>query len=205
MKRNVFTIITTVFFVLIFILTGCKKSEQQGGILRGIRGTFPNCLSYAPEMFPVDSIFALPYAERLCGWDEDGNQMPELAESWDVDLKNKTIIWHLRKGVKFHDGTDFNAEAARWNYQLLMDNMRLLDQDLLKSIEVVDEYTLKMNLNDVTCVSVMNYGWAFMFSPTAYEKNGGKEWARKNAVGTGPFKLTRASIGPLSRESTFFI
>ncbi|MBN2038875.1 MAG: ABC transporter substrate-binding protein [Spirochaetes bacterium] len=190
MKKNLFTVCVAFFLALIFIFTGCKKSEQTGGILRCIRGTFPNVLGYPPEMAPGDFMFSLPYSEKLCVWDEDGNQIPELAESWDVDPEKKTITWHLRKGVKFHDGTDFNAEAAKWNFQLLIDNRRLLDQDLLKSVEAVDDYTLRMNLKELTCVSVMNYGWSIMLSPTAFEKNGGKEWARKNAVGTGPYVLT---------------
>ncbi len=192
MRRMLFGIFAVLVFCLnLFIFTGCSKEDKakQGGILKCVRSTFPAVLGYAPEMGPTENIFALPYIERLCVWDAEGNQIPELATSWDVDVNKKTITWHLRKGVKFHDGTPFNAEAAKWNYQLLIDNGRQVDQNLIKSIEVVDEYTLRMNLSEVTCISVMNYGWANMYSPTAFKNNGGKEWARTHAVGTGPFKL----------------
>jgi peptide/nickel transport system substrate-binding protein len=190
MKKFLFYVFAVIVLCSSLIVPGWSKEEgKPGGVLRCLRGTFPSVLGYMPEMFPGDTMFALPIAERLCVWDENGNQIPELAEKWDVDVKNKTITWHLRKGVKFHDGTPFNAEAAKWNYQLLMDNNRLTEGNLVKSVDIVDEYTLRMTLSEITCISVMNYGWAYMFSPTSFKTNGGKEWARTHAVGTGPFKL----------------
>src|SRR5262245_66023012 len=46
--------------------------------------------------------------------DEDLNFVPELAESWEAQENGKVYVFHLRQGVKFHDGTDLNAEAVRW-------------------------------------------------------------------------------------------
>ena len=165
------------------------KAAAKGGILRGIRGFFPKEMSYTPEWGPADSIFALPFAERLVDWDEKGNLVPQLATSWEGDPKAKTVTWHLRKGVLFHDGTPFNAEAAKWNFQLGLDAGRLTDGQFVKSLDVVDEYTLRMNLTEYTSMAFENYGWNPMFSPTAYKANGGKEWARTHEAGTGPFKL----------------
>ena len=173
-----------------------EEKPQYGGIMKCIRGAFPKVIGYPPEFFPLDSIFALPVIERLNEWDEKGNPIPVLAESWEGDPVNKTITWHLRKGVKFHDGTPWNAEACRWNFQLGIDAKRLPDGRFVKSLEVVDEYTLKMHLTEYTrLLTQENYSWAMMISPTAFEKAGGgdieksKEWARKNSVGTGPFKV----------------
>jgi len=168
----------------------------KGGILKAIRGTFPKVIGYPPEFAPVDSIFALPVIERLSEWNEKGNPIPVLAESWKGDPGNKTITWYLRKGVKFHDGTDWNAEACRWNLQLQIDKKRLPDFQFVKSLEVVDNYTLKMHLTEYTRLLIReNYSWAMMISPTAFQKARGgdieksKEWVRRNSVGTGPFKV----------------
>jgi peptide/nickel transport system substrate-binding protein len=191
MKRillGVFTVLVLSFCFLVSVYAD-EAAPQRGGILRCIRSTFPNVLGYAPEMGPVESIFALPYAEGLTGWDENGNQIPILAESWDVNVKNKTLTWHLRKGVKFHDDSPFNAEAVKWNLQLMKDNFRLTDGELVKSIDVIDEYTVRMNLSEITSIAVINYGWTAMYSPTAFKNNGGKEWARLHPVATGPFKF----------------
>jgi len=136
----------------------------------------------------MDSIYDLPFAERLNVWNEKGILSPELAESWDVDPVNKSITWHIRKGVQFHDGTPLNAEAVKWNFQLLVDNNKLTDGKFLKSMELVDEYSLKMNLTEINTQTVENYGIIMVFSPTSIQKNG-KEWARTHGIGTGPFKL----------------
>jgi ABC-type transport system substrate-binding protein len=168
---------------------------QTGGVLKCIRGTFPMVIGYPPEFWPTDSIFALPAIERLSEWDENGNPIPVLATSWEGDPVNKTITWHLREGVRFHDGTPWNAEACRWNFQQRLDTNSLTDGQYVDSLEVVDEYTLVMHLNNYTrLLTQENYSWAMMISPTAYENAGATEeerieWARLNSVGTGAFKV----------------
>ena len=64
---------------------------------------------------------AIPVFEGLVLWDLNSADKladirPGLAERWEQDKNDKTKwIFHLRKGVKFHDGSDFNADAAIWN------------------------------------------------------------------------------------------
>jgi ABC-type transport system substrate-binding protein len=146
-------------------------------------------LGYQPEIGPTDNLFAGPCVERLVVWDEKGNLISQLAESWEGDPRNNTLTWHLRKGVKFHDGTPFNAEALKWNFETVIDARYMADYQMVKSLEVVDEYTLRMHLTEYSVMSPLNYGFFALFSPTAFKNNGGKEWARLHPVGTGPFKL----------------
>ena len=161
----------------------------KGGVLKCLRGEFPKVLGYIPEFGVIDYVFAAPMVERLVDWDEKGALIGQLAESWEGNPKNKTLTWHLRKGVKFHDGTPFNAEALAWNLQIQKETGKLTDAELVKSLEVVNEYTLKMHLTEYSNMAPLNYGWSSQVSPTAYKNNGGKEWARLHPVGTGPFKL----------------
>jgi ABC-type transport system substrate-binding protein len=165
-----------------------QLNPVKGGILKAIRGSFPKVLGYPPEQNPTDTIFALVYGERLSEWDEKGNLIPVLAESWEADPKNKTVTYHLRKGVKFHDGTPFNAEACRWNLQLGKETGRLTDGQFVKSIDVLDEYTVRLTCTEYSSVSLLNYGWLQQYSPTAFSTHG-KDYLRTHAVGTGPFKL----------------
>jgi peptide/nickel transport system substrate-binding protein len=168
---------------------GPGPEAVKGGVLKAIRSPFPKVLGYPPEQNPTDTIYALLYGERLSEWDPKGNLIPVLAESWEADPVNKTITYHLRKGVKFQDGTPFNAEACRWNLQLGKDTGRLTDGQFVKSIDVVDEYTVRITCTEYSSVSLLNYGWLQQYSPTAFNKYG-KEYLRTHAVGTGPFKLT---------------
>jgi ABC-type transport system substrate-binding protein len=171
----------------------------RGGIMRMLRPTFPKNLGYPPEWSPADSIFALPVAERLLDWDPKGNLIPWLAESWQSDPEKATITYRLRRGIKFQDGTPFDAEAVKWNFQQRLDTKSLIEGDFIKSIDVLDEHTFRLNCSEITTWSAYIYGFAQMLSPTAYEKNGGKEWARLNGVGTGPFKVVEFKRDTLLR------
>src|SRR5712692_5251127 len=46
--------------------------------------------------------------------------VPELAQSWEALDEGKTYVFHLVEGVKFHDGTDFDAQAAKWNFDRIL-------------------------------------------------------------------------------------
>jgi peptide/nickel transport system substrate-binding protein len=57
--------------------------------------------------------------------DAESNYVPDLAESWEILKDGKVCVFHLRQGVKFHDGTDFDAKAVQWNDQRMMDRAAL--------------------------------------------------------------------------------
>jgi peptide/nickel transport system substrate-binding protein len=172
--------------------TSTAGQPVYGGTLKCVSASIPNVIGYAPEKAPGDNYMMLPVIERLCEWDKQGNQIPVLAESWEGDPDAMTITWHLRKGVKFSDGTDWNAEALRWNFQLSLDAGRLTDGQYVESLEVVDDHTLVMHLTNFTWLMFENYGWVASVSPTAFMNSGATDeerinWARANAVGTGAF------------------
>ena len=130
--------------------------------------------------------------------DEDLNFVPELAESWETQENGKVYVFHLRKGVKFHDGTDFNAEAVRWNIQWTTDrdSQSVMDAflDTIETAEVIDAHTIKITLKYPTFTllpALAQYREGLLIkSPTAYEKFG-KQEAQQHPVGTGPFKLAK--------------
>jgi peptide/nickel transport system substrate-binding protein len=108
----------------------------------------------------------------------------------------KSITIKLRKGIKFHDGSEMNAEAVAWNYQRDKDTGKLQYDKLLKQIEVVDNYTVVLHLSGYHSLILYGLGWVQVFSKQAWDKatavgglEKGKEWAQSNCVGTGPFKL----------------
>jgi peptide/nickel transport system substrate-binding protein len=165
--------------------TATEMQPQHGGTLRLVRSNGPANIGYPPNS---DKFWSILITDRLIDWDIHGNYNPSLAESWDEDPVNKTLTWHLRKGVTFFDGTDFNADAVKWNIQRLIDLGQQQEAKYIDSMEVVDDYTLRMHLNTYTNQAVVNYGWVLQFSPTAIQKNGEK-WAETNSVGVGPFKF----------------
>ncbi|MFC1891885.1 ABC transporter substrate-binding protein [Thermodesulfobacteriota bacterium] len=117
-----------------------------------------------------------------------GTFEPELATSWQLTPDKSNYTFKLRKGVKFHDGTAFNAQAVKWNLDRWVKSKRPR-LGSVTSIDVIDDYTLKCNLSSWKATGLFDFAKdTFIISPTAFEKNGA-EWAKSNPVGTGAFKL----------------
>lgn len=170
-------------------------APRRGGVLREIAASGPSVLGYLPEMGPGETQATMPAIEKLMEYNQERELVPFLAESVTLakDLKSFTV--KLKKGIKFHDGSALNAEAAAWNFQLLKDTNKLQYAEKLSRIEVVDDYTLKLHIAQYSNQLIYGWGWTPLFSKQAWEKAGGgnvekaKEWARSHVVGTGPFKL----------------
>jgi peptide/nickel transport system substrate-binding protein len=119
---------------------------------------------------------------------------PNLATSYDVvtDPANPSLTFHLRQGVKFQDGTDFNAKAAKWNFDWCKQGgMYASSTNYWKSVEVVDDNTVRINLTMIQnrMLRVFADSVGFMVSPAAFDKNG-VDWMRTHIVGTGAFTQT---------------
>ncbi len=125
---------------------------------------------------------------------------PALATSWETSADGKEITFHLRKGVKFHDGTDFNADAVVFSFARQYDTNHPFHQygewaywgymfyDVDR-MEKIDDYTVKLVLKNVNA-SIMTSLAMFttaIVSPTNAEKYKGD--AFKHPCGTGPFKF----------------
>jgi peptide/nickel transport system substrate-binding protein len=133
--------------------------------------------------------------ETLVMREADGTLVPGLAASWDVSEDGATYTFHLREGVMFQDGTPFNAEAVKYNFE------RILDPDTMSEYaidylgpfvgaEVIDDYTVAVDLESATAsfLGGLAEGWICMVSPTAAEEWGPEEF-QDHFVGTGPFIL----------------
>ena len=121
--------------------------------------------------------------------------VPELAKSWEVLDEGKTYVFHLEEGVKFHDGTDFDAQVAKWNIDRIRDPevkawVRPYYEDI-DQVEAVDTYTLRVCMKEPSGALLMALAGYFqgipMVSPTAVAKYG-EDWTR-HPVGTGPFMM----------------
>jgi len=135
-------------------------------------------------------LYVAPMADSLLDVDLNGKIMPKLAIGWEVAPDKSSITLKLRKGVKFHDGTDFNAAACKWNLEQMIINKRSAAATWA-SIDIIDEYTVRINLKQWLNKLFNDLGSTYMVSPTAYETKGGAEYLRWNPVSIGPFKFQK--------------
>jgi peptide/nickel transport system substrate-binding protein len=118
---------------------------------------------------------------------------PGLAESWQQP-DPKTLVFKLRQGVKFHDGTDFNAEAAKFNFNRMKTETKSVRKGELAnvdSVEVVDAYTIKLNLKkpDAALLATLTDRAGMMVSPKVAQERGGELERNAKGAGTGPFEF----------------
>ncbi len=129
--------------------------------------------------------------DKLVDLDAEGNIVPMLATEWQVSDDNLTYTFMLREGVKFHDGTDFNADAVKFNLERGMTETspRRNELSAVQSIEVVDPKTVKLTLKEAFApfLSILTDRAGMMASPTAVQELGDDFMTKP--VGTGPFKF----------------
>lgn len=120
---------------------------------------------------------------------------PALAETWETSADGLVWTFHLRKGVKFHDGTPFNAEAVKFNIERQLppndiSNMPYAEFTfgMIDKVEAVDEHTVKITLKNPYAPFLSNLAMAIsapIISPAAAKKYGADYG--QHPVGTGPF------------------
>ena len=101
-----------------------QEQPQRGGVLS---------VGFPSDSKTFDPTHSVQFTERqvlyviyntLVRYGTDFSLQPELAESWNIEADGKRIVFKLRGGVKFHDGTDFNAEAVKWNIEHRLDKWK---------------------------------------------------------------------------------
>jgi len=137
---------------------------------------------------------AKSFYQGLYGFDKDLKMVPVLAESHTVSKDGLVYTFKLKSGIKFHDGTPFNAEAVKANFDRVTNpDNKLKRYNLYKNIaktEAVDATTVRVTLKEPFSpfINTLAHPSGVMISPTALAKYGSKGIAQ-NPVGTGPFKF----------------
>ena len=130
--------------------------------------------------------------ENLTWVDNDVVVQPQLAESWDISDDGLTYTFHLREGVKFHNGKELDAEDVKYSLERQLDpdvgSAGRGDLTMIDTIEVVDENTVKITLQTPTGPFLAALGGRYnAIIPKDSAPDG--ETLRRTAIGTGPFMV----------------
>src|SRR5436305_3978375 len=185
------------------LLTAPATAQKQGGsITVGLELDIPGFDPLKVGVFDTSAeTAAAAIFDTLATLDEKGQAQPKLAASWTHSDDFKTWTFKLRSGVKFHDGTPFNAEAAKANFDRQKDPANKCRCAFyiagIHDVQAPDELTLVYNLNDPSVslpaiLTVPSSNFAVQ-SPTAWKTKG--EDYNRNPVGTGPYILKSWTAG----------
>jgi len=167
--------------------TAAATGPKPGGTLRVILSPdLQNAGGLPWELWGPQMMAGQFMLESLFVGTPTGDFDPGLAQSYELASDLMAITIKLNQGIKFHDGSDFNADVVKWNLEKYMAAGMAPS---FKAVTVVDPYTIKVDFvfwANTNLVSLRDGFW--IISKDNYEKNG-EEYARANPCGTGPFKF----------------
>ncbi|EIT84660.1 family 5 extracellular solute-binding protein [Fictibacillus macauensis ZFHKF-1] len=214
MKKSLFALVAFIL-ILSLGLAGCnssktssdgngKKGGDGGGVMIYGKGGDAVGLDPAHETDGESFIVTEQIFEPLLSYKKENTDVqPGLAKSWEISKDNLKYTLKLEEGIKFHDGTDFNAEAVvknfeRWMngdaakfpyYASMFGGYKKDKAHVIKEVKAVDKNTVQFTLKRPQAPFLKNLAMSpfAISSPAAIEKYGDK--IGQNPVGTGPFKF----------------
>ena len=185
--------------LLVLALSGCggdgAKTTGATAAQELVIGYGKDTNARSNEATGPDFIVKTMVGERLV--ELDGEEIkPSLATSWDIKNNGKTIVFHLKKDIKFSDGQAFTAEAVKFNYERLKatKNISWTEVDRIEKVEIIDPYTIAFHYIEgkegyIALTAFNEYHWT-IFSPSSVEPAGDAAGKFINPVGTGIWKVS---------------
>ncbi len=205
MKRKI-----SLFLVLMLVLgllAGCggdsnagSKSVDEVDIAYYAFNAEPISTWDPSIMYSTGSIVLCNVYETLLRYNASDDEYENvLAEDYSTSEDGLTWTFELRKGIKFHDGTDFTSEAVKYSIERTIEIGRgaAFIWDAVDKINIIDEHTVEIKLSYAAPIDMIvssPYG-AFIMSPESVKNNGDDWFEQGNEAGTGPYTLDSFAMG----------
>lgn len=171
------------------LTAGTSAFAARTDLVIGVTLEPPHLDPTAGAAAAIDEVLYANVFEGLTRIGPNGEVLPDLAESWTISDDGKVYTFKLHTGVKFHDGSDFNADDVKFSLdRARADNSVNAQKGLfaaIDTVEVVDPATVKITLKNPQGSFPFNMGWgdAVIVAPETADTN------KEKPVGTGPFKF----------------
>lgn len=191
-----------------------SQTPKSGGTLKVAQVNDLNTLDPLTSRLVIEREVYYNMYESLLTIDSKAALQPGLATKWETSADGKTVTFTLRTGVKFQDGTDFNADAVKFNITRYLNdggalNQRKSELASVDSVEATSPTTAVFHLKraDSTLLATLVDRSGMMLSPTAI-KNGGANFSSNPInAGSGPFQFVEFKTGDhvtLKKSSTYW-
>ncbi len=180
-----------IFLIALLVLwTGFTEAQPQGELRVAIPWT-PENLDPTMNLSSFRAMVGVSMFDSLVGRDAENRIVPQLAESWRF-VDDVTLQLKLRKGVVFHDGEPFNAEAVRFTFQRVLDpeqkSPNRANVAEIARIDVVDDFTVNL-VTRQPYAPLVNRLIDFAIVPPKYVQEKGNQGIALKPVGTGPYRF----------------
>jgi len=199
-RRSV--LLTSVVVLLVGGLVGFVTPAWGGGTLTLATASDPRTLDPAVATSYESGIVTYNVYETLLKCDPvDYSIMPNLAVSWEISDDRRSAVFHLRKGVKFQDGSTFTAEAVKFSFERTRAIGRTPAGKLarIEKVEVIDEYTIKFTADKPWGFWEMTFACpralpivspSYVKAHATNDDPWAEEWMHDHAAGgTGPYMV----------------
>ena len=182
-----FSTFRTGFISALALAASFGMAEAKTDIVVGMQLEPPHLDPTSAAAGAIDSVLYANVFEGLTRFASDGSIIAGLAKSWDISDDGLTYTFQLNEGVKFHDGTDMNAEDVKFSLDRARAEGSQNAQKALfagiASVDVVDPATVKVTLSAPNGAFLFNMAWgdAVIVAPESIEN------IKQAPVGTGAF------------------
>jgi peptide/nickel transport system substrate-binding protein len=178
----------------LIVAPGLAWAAPEGKVVIA-QGVDPTTLDTQNQQETPASVVASHLFDTLVERDPNLKLVPALAAEMPKLVAPTTWEVKLRRGVKFHNGEEFNAESVKFSLERVKTGLRASSNFRpIEKVDIVDPYTVRVQTSKPwpTFTTIMGFRQASMYPPKAYA---GKDSAfiSKNPIGTGPYKLVRWS------------
>lgn len=208
-KGKVFVLISAIILILSIALLGCtvQEKEQNANNSKEEKSDKEKVLTMSwprdigamnPHVYNPSQLIAQSMIyEPLVSYKEGGELKPHLAESWEISEDGKEYTFNLRHNVKFSDGSAFNANVVKRNFDAILKNTSMHSWlgliNVIDKTEVVDENTFKIilkqpyypTLQELAVVRPVRF-----LAEAGFPDGDDTSKGVKNSIGTGPWVLT---------------
>lgn len=177
--------------------TAPPATNKKGGVLKYGMAPNNNHVFFQQYTPGAGAAWAMTVGDPLMAYGPDSEwvKAKSMAESFDVSADGQTLTFTLKKGVKFHDGTDYNAQAHKFSLDWVLDpdNTAVTRPQIavIDSVDVIDDYTLAIHTTRVytPILNALGMMGGMPFSPTAWAAQGADGFKQNGAPSTGPFMV----------------